>query len=354
MRDIAPQLREWQRQGKRYALATLVKVDRSAPKPPGAVMAVAEDGTVLGSVSGGCVESALHEEADAVLASGQPKTVSYGISDDEGFTIGLACGGQLHLFVDAPKLPDRLFEEIEANRPLAMATIVSGPAAGGRLVLWPEALTSAPGNGPLPVTPDSPASTGFGDEALRSAVANDAADLLTRQASTLKSYPQGDVFIQTFALPAEMYIFGAADFSAALASMGKFLGFHVTVIDPRTVFATRERFPAADEIAIEWPDKFLAKAPIGPSTAICVLTHDAKFDVPALLQALKTDAGYIGAMGAKRTNEERFRKLREAGCTEEQLARIKAPIGLDIGGRSPEETAVSVAAQIIAWRSGKL
>lgn len=345
MRDIAPQLREWQRQGKRYALATLVKVDRSAPKPPGAAMAVAEDGTVLGSVSGGCVESALHEEADAVLASGQPKTVSYGISDDEGFTIGLACGGQLHLFVDAPELPDRLFEEIEANRPLAMATVTTGSAAGQRLIMWPDNSVSVGGD---------PGSQGIAEAAFKQSVIADAVDLLTKQASSLKSYPQGDVFIQTFALPAEMYIFGAADFSAALASMGKFLGFHVTVIDPRTVFATKERFPAADEIAIEWPDKFLAKAPIGPGTAICVLTHDAKFDVPALQQALKTDAGYIGAMGAKRTNEERFRKLRDAGCTLEQLARIRAPIGLDIGGRSPEETAVSIAAQIIAWRNGKL
>src|SRR5579862_2160496 len=148
MKDIAPQLREWQRQGKRYALATLVKVDRSAPKPAGAAMAVSEDGTVLGSVSGGCVESALHEEAEAVLQTGQPRTVSYGISDDEGFTIGLACGGQLHLFVDAPQLPDRLFDEIESNRPLAVATAISGDAAGERLIMWPDdSVTPAGGEG---------------------------------------------------------------------------------------------------------------------------------------------------------------------------------------------------------------
>jgi xanthine dehydrogenase accessory factor len=345
MRDIAARLREWQRQGKRYVLVTLIKVDRSAPKPPGAAMAVSEDGTVLGSVSGGCVESALHEEADAVLKSGRPKTVSYGITDDEGFEIGLACGGQLHLFVDAPALPDRLFDEIQRARPVAVALITSGPAAAERLVVWPDGSTSSVG---------AQGTVGFGDAVFRQRIAADAQELLTKQASALRSYPQGDVFIQTFAPPADMYIFGAADFSAPLAKMGKFLGFQVTVIDPRPVFATKDRFPDADQIVVEWPDTFLARAPVGPGTAICVLAHDAKFDLPALQQALKTDAGYIGAMGAKRTNEERFRKLREAGCTDEQLARIKAPIGLDIGGRSPEETAVSIAAQIIAWRSGKL
>ncbi|HLY64538.1 MAG TPA: XdhC/CoxI family protein [Chloroflexota bacterium] len=339
MKDIVPQLRAWQQQGKRFALATLVKVDRTSPKPPGAAMAVCEDGNVAGSVSGGCVESDLHMQADAVLANGVPKTVTYGISDEQGFEIGLACGGQLHLFVDCPSLPSRLFQEIESNHPLAMATVVSGDHAGGRLILWPEGAQQA---------------EDFGDDALRESVLAEARTLLTTGANALKNFPQGDVFIQTFAPPAEMYIFGAADFSAALAKMGRFLGFHVTVIDPRTIFATKERFPDANEIVIAWPDAFLKEAPVSPSTAICVLAHDAKFDIPALQRAMATDAGYIGAMGAKRTNEERLRKLRELGCTEDQLARIHAPIGLDIGGKSPEETAVSIAAQIVAWRSGKL
>jgi xanthine dehydrogenase accessory factor len=338
MKDIVPRLRTWEQQGKRYALATLIKVDRSAPKPPGAAMAVCEDGTVAGSVSGGCVESALHEEAAGVLATGVPKTVSYGITDAEGFDIGLACGGQLHLFVDRPTLPASLLDAIEANRPVALATVITGPEAGVRHVVSTDHAVQAAGllkGGRIPQ------------------LETDAKALLARGASELKTYDQGDVFIQTFAPAAEMYVFGAADFSAAVATIGKFLGFHVTVVDPRSVFATKERFPDAHQVVVEWPDKFLAKAPIGPSTAIVILTHDPKFDLPALTYALKTDAGYIGAMGAKRTNEERFRKLREAGCTEEQLARIHAPIGLDIGGKSPEETAVSIAAEIIAFRNGK-
>jgi xanthine dehydrogenase accessory factor len=366
MKDIVPRLRSWEQQGKRYALATLIKVDRSAPKPPGAAMAVCEDGSVAGSVSGGCVESALHTEAADVLASGVPKQVSYGISDAEGFEIGLACGGQLHLFVDRPTFPSGLFEAVEANQPVAIATIVSGPNVGGRLILRPEA-PGAPAQD-SPTAPksvmaglDAPAfpaiapatSGGFGDAGFRNAVAADAKLLWAKQTSEVRTYEQGDVFIQTFAPAAEMYVFGAADFSAAVASIGKFLGFHVTVVDPRSVFATKERFPSADQIVVEWPDKFLASAPIGPSTAIVVLTHDPKFDLPALTCAVKTDAGYIGAMGAKRTNEERFRKLREAGCTDEQLARIHAPIGLDIGGKSPEETAVAIAAEIIAFKNGK-
>lgn len=359
MKDIVPQLRSWEQQGKRYALATLIKVDRSAPKPPGAAMAVCEDGTVAGSVSGGCVESALHEEAAGVLATGVPRIVTYGITDAEGFDIGLACGGQLHLFVDRPDLPPGLLDAIEGNAPLAIGTVVSGTAAGIRIFLWPEVFGSKPLPGSPADAPTVPAASTVGEEpslagqALRDAVVRDAKRLVASGASELKTYEQGDVFIQTFAPAAEMYVFGAADFSAAVATLGKFLGFHVTVIDPRSLFATRERFPDAHQVVVEWPDKFLARAPIGPSTAIVILTHDAKFDLPALTYAVKTDAGYIGAMGAKRTNEERFHKLREAGCTEEQLARIHAPIGLDIGGKSPEETAVSIAAQIIAFRNGK-
>ncbi|MFI5269915.1 MAG: XdhC family protein, partial [Chloroflexota bacterium] len=277
MKDIVPQLRSWEQQGKRYALATLIKVERSAPKPPGATMAVCEDGTVAGSVSGGCVESALHEEAAGVLATGVPKTVSYGITDAEGFDIGLACGGQLHLFVDRPTLPAGLLDAIEANKPVALATVVTGSEAGQRTIFQPHNAVQTAGE-----------------------LETDAKALLAKGATELRSYEQGDVFIQTFAPAAEMYVFGAADFSAAVATIGKFLGFHVSVIDPRSIFATKERFPNADQVVVEWPDKFLAKASIGPSTAIVILTHDPKFDLPALTYAVKTDAGYIGAMGAKR------------------------------------------------------
>ncbi|HEY8692639.1 MAG TPA: XdhC family protein, partial [Chloroflexota bacterium] len=222
MKDIVPRLRTWEQQGKRYALATLIKVDRSAPKPPGAAMAVCEDGTVAGSVSGGCVESALHEEAAGVLATGVPKTVSYGITDAEGFDIGLACGGQLHLFVDRPTLPASLLDAIEANRPVALATVITGPEAGVRHVVSTDHAVQAAGllkGGRIPQ------------------LETDAKALLARGASELKTYDQGDVFIQTFAPAAEMYVFGAADFSAAVATIGKFLGFHVTVVDPRSVFA---------------------------------------------------------------------------------------------------------------------
>jgi xanthine dehydrogenase accessory factor len=368
MKDIAPRLREWQEQGKRFALGTLIKVDRSGPLPPGAAMALSEDGTVVGSVSNGCVEEALRDELQAALDGAAPKTVSYGIADEQGFQMGLACGGQLHVFVDKPQLPAGLFDEITANKPLAVATVVSGSAAGGRMVLPPEVFGGAGSDREVEgatvgvdghthaISASAAVSTeaaGFADPELRSAVATDAKALHARQLSELRTYPQGDVFIQTFAGAAEMYVFGAADFSGALATLGKFLGFRVTVIDPRPAFATKERFPSADQVVVDQPSAFLANAPIGPSTAICVLTHDPALDVPALLVALKTEAGYIGAMGAKRTNEERFRKLRDAGATDDQLARIHAPIGLDLGGKSPEETAVSIAAEILAVRYGK-
>jgi xanthine dehydrogenase accessory factor len=160
------------------------------------------------------------------------------------------------------------------------------------------------------------------------------------------------VFIQSFAPPPRMYVFGAIDFASAVARIGKFMGYRVTVCDARPVFATRERFPTADEIVVAWPDEFLKTAPVDKRTAICVLTHDPKFDVPVLVEALKTEAGYIGAMGSRRTHNNRTARLREEGVTDEELSRVSSPIGLDIGARTPEETAVAIAAEIIALRTG--
>ena len=308
MRDVLDTLERWTGEGLRFATATVVKTERSAPRDPGAVLAVSERGEVAGSVTGGCVEPAVYEEAQAVLAGGPPRLVTYGIADEEAFEVGLPCGGTVHIFVDLadPAVVHDLAAAVREERPVALEVIVAGEDIGRKQVV------------PL---------NGHADTGLA-----------------------GDVFVAEFAPPPAMYVFGAVDHAAAVARIGKFLDYHVTVCDARSRFATRERFPDVDEIVVQWPDEFLRAARVDERTAICVLTHDHKFDVPLLKVALETPAGYIGAMGARRTNESRNERLLAEGVTEEQLARIHAPIGLRIGSRTPEEVAVAVAAEIVATR----
>ncbi len=236
---------------------------------------------------------------------------------------------------------------VRANRPVALATVVDGIGVGSRLL----------------VQPNQPALGSLGDPQLDRVVARDALGELDAGRSGRRTYGSagqaGDhtvaVLIESFAPPPRLLIFGAVDFTAALARQGKLLGFHVTVCDAREVFATAERFPMADEVVVDWPHRFLRRVGegLGPTDAVCVLTHDVKFDVPALVHALTTDVGYVGAMGSRRTHAERIERLRAEGVAEPDLARIMAPIGLDLGGRTPEETAVSIAAEIIAARTGR-
>jgi len=308
MKDVLDTLEGWNAEGLRFATATVVKIERSAPLGPGAVLAVSEKGEVAGSVTGGCVEPAVYEEAQEVLAGGPPRLVSYGIADEEAFEVGLPCGGTVHIFLSTVErdLVEELADAVRSERPIALAVTVSGSEIGKQELV---AL-----NGHFEAT------------------------------------IEGDTFFLPFAPRPEMYVFGAVDHAAAIGRVGKFLGYRVTICDARARFATPERFPDVDEVVVQWPDAFLRGAPVDERTAICVLTHDHKFDVPLLKVALETPAGYIGAMGAKRTTEARNERLRAEGVTEEQLARIHAPIGLRIGSRTPEEVAVAVAAEIVATR----
>jgi xanthine dehydrogenase accessory factor len=308
VKDILDTLERWAGDGLRFATATVVKTERSAPREPGAVLAVSERGEVAGSVTGGCVEPAVYDEAQAVLAGGPPRLVSYGIADEEAFEVGLPCGGTVHIFLTAGEreLVRELASCVREEQPVALAMNIAGAAIGKQELI------------PL-------------DGHFEAAI-------------------EGDTFFLPFAPRPEMYVFGAVDHAAAVARVGQFLGYRVTVCDARARFATRERFPHAEEVVVEWPDEFLRRSPVDERTAICVLTHDHKFDVPLLKVALETPAGYIGAMGARRTTEARNERLRAEGVTDEQLARIHAPIGLKIGSRTPEEVAVAVAAEIVATR----
>jgi len=347
MIDILETLKRWQGDGCRVAIATVVAVEFSAPRDPGAAMAVNDRGEVTGSVSGGCVEGAVYEEAQDVLRTGRARLVTYGISDAEAISVGLTCGGTIHIFVEMldAEILRRIADAVGRDAPIALAIGLDGAIAGRERL----------------VTGDDDTFGSMGNDGLDHAVSGEARALLAAGDTVVRTFgadgePVGldvRVFIRSFAPKPNMYIFGAIDFSRAMVHVGKDLGYRVSVIDARPIFATRQRFPHADEVVVEWPDEFLSKAPIDERTALVILTHDAKFDIPLLQVALRTRAGYIGAMGSRRTHAERVEQLRAAGITAEDLARINAPIGLDIGARTPEETAISIAAEIIAMRSGR-
>jgi xanthine dehydrogenase accessory factor len=317
MRDVLPTLERWAADGRRIVVATVVERQGSAPRDPGASMALNDRGEVAGSVTGGCVEPAVIREAREVLAGGSARLLRYGIADDEAFDVGLSCGGTVAivLFELDPALVAPIAAAVAGDEPVALA-LPLGDAIGTQRL----AELSDPVAGPLLEVGDS-AVVQTGDGEL--------------------------LFVESFAPRPRMYVFGAVDHASALVTIGKFLGYRVSVCDARALFVTEERFPDADELCVDWPDRFLERSPVDARTAICVLTHDAKFDVPALRAALATNAGYIGAMGSPRVREEREERLRAEGIGDAELARIHAPIGLPIGGRTPEEVAVAVAAQLI-------
>lgn len=363
MRELFDELDRWRREGTPVAVARVIDIEGSGPRDPGAAMAVTAAGDVAGSVSGGCVEGAVVGEALLVLETGERRLVEFGYSDDEAFAVGLTCGGTVHLFIEAldwwaavpdaagPTLYDVLRNAVAEDRPVAVATVIDGMRVGAKLLV-------EPGRDPVGT---------LGEAELDRVVARDALGELAAGTTGVRRYgPCGEaavdpdveavgVFIESFATKPRLLVFGAVDFTAALVRVAKVLGYVVTVCDAREVFATRRRFPDADEVVVDWPHRLLERVgpDLGPRDVVCVLTHDHKFDVPALVGALATAAGYIGAMGSRRTHDERVTRLRAAGVDDAGLARIHAPIGLDIGGRTPEETAVSICAEIIAVRTGR-
>ncbi|MFD8481040.1 XdhC family protein [Kitasatospora sp. NPDC059673] len=341
MQDIAAQLHTWHTTGRPFAVATVVRASGSAPRGPGAALAVDAYGEAVGSISGGCVEAAVYEACQEALASGTPVLQHFGYSDEDAFAVGLTCGGSLDVFVH-PVVPgsspglDAAFPLVLSGTPVAVARIVDGPSA-----LLGATLT---------VTP----SDQYGSLPLAAPMVAETREMLSAGRTGLLRVGSATLFVESYVPPPRLLIFGAMDFATALARIGKFLGYHVTVCDARPVFATRRRFPDADEIVVDWPHRYLdAQAPhLDARTALCVLTHDAKFDLPLLERALRLPVAYIGAMGSRRTHTDRLTHLREAGLTEAELARLHSPIGLDLGARTPEETAISIAAELVAHTRG--
>lgn len=356
MREVLKDLERWWADEVPVGMATVVATRHSAPRPAGATMLVAPDGTVVGSVAGGCVEGAVYELAQEVVESRAPVLRRYGVSDYDAFTDGLTCGGILDVFVE--RVDRKSYPQLAAvsyavrhGIPVAVVTCVAtngeDPASwlGRRLIVYADHSDGS-----------------LGSARLDAAVVEDVRAMLAVGSTGLLHYgydgerrrDELTLYVASHQAPPRMLVFGAIDFAAAVARIGAFLGYRVTVCDARAVFATERRFPAADEVVIAWPDRYLkAEANAGrvdERTVVCVLTHDPKFDAPVLDVALRLPLAYVGAMGSRRTHDDRLDRLRELGLSEAELATLASPIGLDLGARTPEETAVSIAAEIIARR----
>jgi xanthine dehydrogenase accessory factor len=308
MREVLEELNQWTREGEDIAIATVVETWGSSPRPLGSKMLVTRSGKMAGSVSNGCIEGAVFEEAQKVLKSGEPRVAAFGVSDDVAFGVGLACGGHIEVFIQPLN---------EAHREL-IAMLNRNEAATLRTNLASGATEASKG-------------TPAGSELARR---------------------DGNLFTEPFRRPAHLVIIGAIHIAIPLHRLAKLMGYRVTVIDARAKFATRERFPEADEIVVAWPDEAMAKIHVDASAYVVILTHDPKFDLPALRSVLRGDAGYIGAIGSRKTNEKRFAALRKEGFSEEELAQVHGPIGLDLGSRGADETALGILAEITAVRFG--
>jgi xanthine dehydrogenase accessory factor len=321
VREILPELDRWRSRGDRVAMARVVATRRSAPRPIGSKLIVSQQGELAGSVSGGCVESEVVEAAREVLAGAGPRLLTYGISDELALTVGLPCGGEIDVWVDepAPELLDQLGEIVRQERRAVVLTDLEEGTS--RLVR----------HGEDPVA----------DELIR-AGHDRVVELEGRR-----------VFADVFGPPPRLLVYGAVDTADALCAAARGLGWHTLVADARGRFATPERLPNAHEVIVAWPEETLAQVKPDHATAIVVLTHDDKFDVPMLVGALTTDAFYVGALGSRRNQERRRERLLEAGVDESALERISGPAGLDIGAHSPAETALSILAEIMAIRAGR-
>jgi xanthine dehydrogenase accessory factor len=333
MNDVLPDLQTWIERGDRIAIATVISVKKSAPRPPGAKMAVNQDGEVIGAVSGGCVEGAVIELADRVLRGEPPRLVHFGIADEEAWDVGLPCGGEIDVWVQE-YVPGRFTELAGTGGRAAEVTLLEGDDAGAKLVFEEDGSTSG-----------SLGSPELDEEARRA-----AEDLLWAESAELR----GPMFVDPVGPAPRLVLFGAVPVAAALCTLAKAAGWRPYVVDPRKRFATQDRFPDAEQVIAAWPrEAFEQLGGIDPATSIAVLTHDPKLDDAALAIALRSPARFVGAMGSRRAQEARRARLLEAGFTDAELARLSAPLGLDLGAVTAEETALSILAEMVATRHGR-
>jgi xanthine dehydrogenase accessory factor len=333
VKDVIGELNDWSARGQAAAVGMVIGTKRSAPRPPGAKMAVSETGVIAGSVSGGCVEGAVVEVAEGVLRGDPAQLLTFGIADEEAWDVGLPCGGEIEVWVERHE-PSRFDVMAASGARGAQVTVLDGPAAGAK----------------LDVDADGRVEGSLGDPSLDAAAAELATELMWSERSERRTVGDTRLFVDAVFPAPRLLIFGAVDFARALCVVARAAGWRSFVVDPRARFATRERFPEAEDVVAAWPGPAVQQLGIDRATAIAVLTHDPKLDDAALTIALESDAFYVGAMGSRRAQEKRSARLLELGIDQGALARVSAPIGLDLGGSSAEETAMSIMSEIIAVR----
>jgi xanthine dehydrogenase accessory factor len=354
MRELLETVATWRAEGLTPGRAVVVRTFGSAPRPEGAVLLAAPDGRLAGSVSGGCVEGAAFEEIERARSTGRARVIRYGISDEQAWDVGLACGGTIDVLIE-PALPSEVVE----------AATMAAEGAGGRAVVTPlppdsppatfgphEPGTGAPQEPPLVVHDDGSLEGTLGDGTLDRELVAAARESLLRGTSRTVELAGRWLFIEAFPVRPRIVIVGAVEVARSLVRLARELGYETVVVDGRAAFATAERFPDVDRLVVGWPDEMADEIGLGPGDAVAVLTHDVKFDEPAIVEALRRDCRYVGAVGSRKTQADRRERLRAAGVSGSALARLRGPIGLDLGGRAPAETALAIMAEVIAARYG--
>ena len=351
MQELLDTLAGWTAEGHAAGRAVVVRTFGSAPRPEGAVLLRADDGRIAGSVSGGCVEGAAAEEIERARRDGHSRVIRYGISDEEAWDVGLACGGTIDVLVE-PAVP-AVAAAAARDRGVAVATTLPDDAPSATFG------RHEPGPGAPPATPilihdDGRLEGSLGGPAADAALVDAAREALLRGTSRTVEIGGRQVFVEAFPLRPRLVIVGAVEVARSLAILARELGYEVVVVDGRASFATPERFPPdrVDRLVVGWPDEVADEIGLGPTDAVAVLTHDVKFDEPAITEALRRGCRYVGAVGSKKTQGDRRARLRESGLTDAELDRLRGPVGLDLGGRNPAETALAILAEVVAERYG--
>ena len=351
MKELLPTLEAWRREGEGVGRAVVVRTFGSAPRPEGAVLLRADDGRIAGSVSGGCVEGAAAEEIERAQRDGHSRVIRYGISDEEAWDVGLACGGTIDVLIE-PALPAAV-EAGARDRSIAVATVLPADAPP------PDFGPSPPGDGeppqpPIVVSADGIVQGSLGSPAADAALVGAVREALLRGTSRTVEIEGRSVFVEAFPARPRLVVVGAVEVARSLVRFARELGYETIVIDGRASFATPERFPPdqVDRLIVGWPDEVADEIGLGPDDAVAVLTHDVKFDEPAIVEALRRNCRYVGAVGSRKTQGDRRERLRAAGVGEDELTRLRGPVGLDLGGRAPAETALAIMAEVVANRYG--